>query len=125
LADVKPTGDKYVDQTTSTQRSQSIMEKLSPETIKFLEMNKKKIPSYEPESGLVKKKFMSKEEAQRFETIYAEELNKRLASKMTNEVFLAKPLVKRQESIQERIELAKEIAEVRFRAGERRLQERQ
>lgn len=125
LADVKPTGDKYVDQTTSTQRSESIMEKLSPETIKFLEMNKKKIPSYEPEFGLVKKKLMSKEEAQRFETIYAEELDKRLASKMTNEVFLAKPLVKRQESIQERIELAKEIAEVRFRAGERKLQERQ
>lgn len=120
LGDIQPTGDKYVDQTTETQRGDRVAKLVKPETLQFLEANKKKIPSFEPEFGLVGKKLMTKEQGELFEKLFAEELDKRLASVMTNQIILAKPLSKRQERIQERVELAKEMAQVRFRAAMRK-----
>jgi len=119
LRDIKPIGDKYVDQTTESQRSEKVARLVKPETMQFLEANKKKVPSFEPSYGLTKKELMSKEQGEMYEQILAEEVDKRLASKMTNSVFASKPLVKRQAEIEDRLELAKEIAATRFRAKTR------
>lgn len=121
----EPTGRFATDATTATQRSESVKAKVEPSIVKLLESNKLDFPSYEAEIkewGQKEKRQLTKEEAAMYEPLLVEEYNRRLAPYLNNDGFSARPLLWRQEKLQERMAKAREVAQVRLRAKLRQAQ---
>ena len=57
-----------------------------------------------------------------YEPLLVEEYNRRLAPYLNNDGFSARPLLWRQEKLQERMAKAREVAQVRLRAKLRQAQ---